>query len=421
MALTELHYENSTVYTASNVREDFPNYNKHKQEAKENTRTKLLKRVPLERLMDLKIDYAFKQLFGNERNKDITVVLLNAILQKTDRGRIKDVAFMNTESGREYVDDKLSRLDLLVITDAEERINVEIQFTDKYDMVKRSIYYWSRIYDNILKKNMDYKELRPVISINILNFDVFSQTERLHTTYHLYEDEDKYKLTDIMEFHFIEMTKLIRDWKDDKLDPWNDALARWLLMLGMVDHRNRKVYDDIFNELEEISMKDKSLRSAFQNWEELSMEEEQRLAYESRLKQVLDEEAYQRNKELFAQEKEMFAAEKNDFIEKKKKFTEKEEELTEEKKVFTQEKEIFIQKKKIFAQEKELITLEKELLNQERELLRQEREQPDRELDQEKKDFEQRKEGIEHKKRDLEQQKKSLTRLENIKNQQLDR
>ncbi|MGY0692688.1 PD-(D/E)XK nuclease family transposase [Virgibacillus sp. FSP13] len=30
--------------------------------------------------MDLKIDYAFKQLFGNERNKDITVVLLNAIL-----------------------------------------------------------------------------------------------------------------------------------------------------------------------------------------------------------------------------------------------------------------------------------------------------------------------------------------------------
>ncbi|WP_090233844.1 PD-(D/E)XK nuclease family transposase [Lentibacillus halodurans] len=40
--------------------------------------------------MDLKIDYAFKQLFGNEQNKDITVVFLNAILHQTGRNWIKD-------------------------------------------------------------------------------------------------------------------------------------------------------------------------------------------------------------------------------------------------------------------------------------------------------------------------------------------
>lgn len=90
-------------------------------------RSTLLKRVPLERLMDLKIDYAFKQLFGNKKNKNITVVFLNAILQKTGRDRIKDISFSNTESGAEYVDDKQSRLDLLVVTDANEWINVEIQ------------------------------------------------------------------------------------------------------------------------------------------------------------------------------------------------------------------------------------------------------------------------------------------------------
>lgn len=36
--------------------------------------TRLLKRIPLKRLMDLKVDYAFKQLFGNEKNKNITKV-----------------------------------------------------------------------------------------------------------------------------------------------------------------------------------------------------------------------------------------------------------------------------------------------------------------------------------------------------------
>lgn len=68
-------------------------------------REKLLKRIPLERLMDLKIDYAFKQLFGIEKNKDITIVFLNAILQRTGRKLIKDVSFINIEAGGEYVDE----------------------------------------------------------------------------------------------------------------------------------------------------------------------------------------------------------------------------------------------------------------------------------------------------------------------------
>ena len=46
-------------------------------------RTKLLKTIPLDKLMDLKIDFAFKQLFGIEKNKDITIVFLNAILHRT--------------------------------------------------------------------------------------------------------------------------------------------------------------------------------------------------------------------------------------------------------------------------------------------------------------------------------------------------
>lgn len=293
--------EQSRMYIAlTRVMEDQSNY-KSKSE-RMNRRTALLKQIPLNRLMDLKVDYAFKQLFGSEKNREITVVFLNAILQKNGRDPIKDISFTNTESSGEYVDDKQSRLDLLVITEAGERINVEIQFTNKYDMIKRSIYYWSGIYRNPLQKKMSYKELQPVIAINIMNFNIFNQTERFHTTHHLYEDEEKFRLTDVMELHFIEMPKLIKAWKEEKLDPWNDVLARWLLMLGMVDHRNNKVYEDIFHELEEISMKDETLRNAFQSWEELSMTQEEYLAYESRLKRINDEEAAQREAELRLQE-----------------------------------------------------------------------------------------------------------------------
>lgn len=254
-------------------------------------KSKLLKRVPLHKLMDLKVDYAFKQLFGTEKNKEITVVFLNAVLNRSGRETIKDISFKNTEVGGEYVEDKQSRLDILAVTNGGEWINIEIQFTNKYDMIKRSIYYWSGVYRAPMKKKMAYKQLNPVIAINILNFHLLKQTERFHTSYHLYEDEEHFKLTDVMEFHFLEMPKLIRAWKQDQLDPWNDILARWLLLLGIVDHRNGEVYEDIYKELEEIAMKDEKLKDAFQGWDLLSATQEEVLAYEARLKQVLDEEA----------------------------------------------------------------------------------------------------------------------------------
>src|SRR5690625_3671419 len=115
-------------------------------------RTKLVKRVPLDRLMDLKIDYAFKQLFGNEENKDITVIFLNAILKRRGRDRITDISFTNSEAGGEYDGDKQSRLDLLVITEAQVWINVEIEFINQYDMIKRSLYYWASAYRLPMKK-----------------------------------------------------------------------------------------------------------------------------------------------------------------------------------------------------------------------------------------------------------------------------
>src|SRR5699024_3707291 len=114
-----------------------------------------------------------------------------------------DISFINIEAGGEYVSDKQSRLDLLVVTTTGERINVEIQFTDQYNMIKRSIYYWSGIYRSQLKTGMGYKELKSVISINVMNFNMIEQTERFHTFYHLHEDVDNFRLTNVMEFHFI--------------------------------------------------------------------------------------------------------------------------------------------------------------------------------------------------------------------------
>lgn len=130
--------------------------------------------------MDLKIDYAFKQLFGSEKNKEILIVFLNSILKRTNEDIIQDISFESSEIVGEYDEDKQSRLDLLVRTKANEWINIEMQFTNKFDMVKRTLYYWSKVYTKPMKAGMAYKQLNPVITINILNFDLFPQTNQFH-------------------------------------------------------------------------------------------------------------------------------------------------------------------------------------------------------------------------------------------------
>src|SRR5690625_7754896 len=96
-------------------------------------------------------------------------------------------------------------------------------------------------------------------------------------------------------------------------------------------------------ELEEIGMDDEALREAFSDREELSMTQEQRLAYQSRLKHILDEEARQGRGELREQEeKERIerTAELEERVEKGKK------EIDEGKKRIDQDEKKIIEREK---------------------------------------------------------------------------
>ncbi|POZ56702.1 hypothetical protein LYSIN_01485 [Lysinibacillus sphaericus] len=62
-------------------------------------------------------------------------------------------------------------------------------------------------------------------------------------------------------------------------------------MLGMVDDSKKIVRQGIYNALEDIAMTDENIRKAFQAWQEISQDPETILAYQSRVKYMLDEAA----------------------------------------------------------------------------------------------------------------------------------
>lgn len=103
---------------------------------------------------------------------------------------------MNNDIDKESIEDKFSRLDIKAKTNKNELINIEIQIKDEYNMVKRSLYYQSKMFENQLTEGQKYDTLAKIICINILNFKCL-KTKEAHSIYRLKEINTNEELTDL--------------------------------------------------------------------------------------------------------------------------------------------------------------------------------------------------------------------------------
>lgn len=151
------------------------------------------------KLVNLRVDFAFKQLFGVKGNEELLTSFLNAILHESLSSPIQTLQI-----------DKLSILDILATFDNGTKVNIEIQVRNTQDMVKRSLYYWSKLYTSQIEKGMPYRSLRKTIAINLLDFRLFPQFEDIQTTGQLWSPQQQQVLLDDLEIHFIEIPKLLQ-------------------------------------------------------------------------------------------------------------------------------------------------------------------------------------------------------------------
>uniref|UniRef100_UPI00402A90C6 Rpn family recombination-promoting nuclease/putative transposase n=1 Tax=Bacillus sp. DX2.2 TaxID=3073452 RepID=UPI00402A90C6 len=238
------------------------------------------------KLVNLRIDFAFKQLFGTKGSEDILTGFLNAILEESLDVPIVSLQLEDPHLHKAYEDDKLSILDLLATLDNGTQINVEIQLRNTHDMIKRSLYYWSKLYTSQMQEGMPYRSLRKTITINLLDFKLFSSEEAFHTTGKLWNTRTHQVLCDDMEIHFVEIPKLVKQWREEKVNPWENAFVRWMLLLPAHEDEH------LTQTLEEIAMnQDPILQKAMDKWENMSHDSSFRLAYEAREKLLLDEQA----------------------------------------------------------------------------------------------------------------------------------
>lgn len=167
-------------------------------------------------------DVVFKKLFGENHDKELLIQFLNALLESD----ITDLTIREEKLTREKIDDKQGILDIKAELVDGEKVDIEVQLLNQYNMIPRTLFYWSRLFTENFQKRGVYSDLRKTIVINILGFDLINGVP-YHSHYHLYEDQTQVKLTDLLEIHFIEYPKFKAI--ESQL---NNPLHRWLLFLS---------------------------------------------------------------------------------------------------------------------------------------------------------------------------------------------
>ena len=154
-------------------------------------------------------DDIFKIVLGTNERFEYMKDFLEGVLHKD----ITNIAITNDVAlDKIHADNKLMRLDILVETVDEngkkEKINVELQNKNEYNIRERSEIYASGILYNSLKTSENYFEMPKTIVIWILGFNMFKDGS-YHEIARIKRDYNNEELSEKIEYHYIQLPKFL--------------------------------------------------------------------------------------------------------------------------------------------------------------------------------------------------------------------
>ncbi|CAK0743609.1 transposase [Gammaproteobacteria bacterium] len=141
--------------------------------------------------IDPKIDCVFKALLGSEENRNLLIHFLNAVLAGELSAPIATVDLLNPYNDKEFLDDKLSIVDVKAKDDKDRIYQIEIQLVSYSYLPARILYTWADIYSQQLQSGNDYLKLKPTYSIWLLGENLIQDDKEYAHTYQLRDAKGK--------------------------------------------------------------------------------------------------------------------------------------------------------------------------------------------------------------------------------------
>jgi len=228
----------------------------------------------------IRFDWAIKRLLRNKAS----FTVLEGFLSELLKDEIQIQSILESESNKQYDDDKFNRVDMLVKNSKEELIIIEIQNQSEYDYFHRMAYGTSKVLTEYISVGQPYSEIKKVFSINVVYFDLGQGNDYVYhgkTDFFGIHNADKLLLSDKQKALLgkVEPFQIFPEYYVIKVNQFNDkatnTLDEWIYYF-----KNNEIKDNFTA---------KGINEAKELWRVDKLSAEEQLNYNSHIKNLRNE------------------------------------------------------------------------------------------------------------------------------------
>ena len=224
------------------------------------------------RYFDPRFDITFKKVFTHP---DLLISFLNALLPLNDDELVESIEYLSPEMLPNTPDGKFSIVDVCCKDKEGRQFIVEMQMVWSEEFKTRVLFNASKAYVNQLEKGEDYRLLRPVYSLNLVN-GIFEKDLPENEFYHFYQlvhERHTEKVIEGLHIVFVELPKFTpRNWGEKKM------MVLWLRFMTEINEKTTEVPAEL--------RENPYIGKAVSLMAETAMTKEERYAYEKNLDSV---------------------------------------------------------------------------------------------------------------------------------------
>lgn len=214
------------------------------------------------KFVDITNDIAFRKIFGNEGKKKSLISFLNAVIDLPKNEQVIDVEITNPYQLGKLSGGKSTIVDVKAKDQKGNVFIVEMQVAEFDFFHKRILYYTSQGYVSQLDEGVEYKKLKPVYFIGILEFEI-GKNPSYFSRHKVLDIETKEQIIQDVEFNFIELPKF-----NKTIDQLETSIDQWTYFI-----KNAENLTIIPESVKDEGLKEAYLEADKQNWTKLELED----------------------------------------------------------------------------------------------------------------------------------------------------
>jgi predicted transposase/invertase (TIGR01784 family) len=224
--------------------------------------------------LDPKNDLIFKKVFGE--HPDIMMSFLNSMLPLPQGQEIVELEYLSPEMIPETYLEKFTSVDVRCKDNFGRQFLVEMQMNWTTAFKQRVLFNASKAYVTQSEKGLEFKSLKPVYALNLINENYLPQVTEYYHHYAVVHLKDSNERLHGLEFVFIELDKFrAQNIRDKKLQ------VLWLRFLTEVGEKTEHISPELLEQPE--------INKAIQYVMEASLTKEEKLRYEKNWDRISSE------------------------------------------------------------------------------------------------------------------------------------